>query len=163
MNQKQVESSNEKGSQRQQGPKWMFKVLNPMMKLILKSPLHGGLSKRVMIISFTGQKSGKKYSTPVAYVQQADRVIVVTYSHWRNNFKKPAPVQMRIQGKNINGIAVLVSEPEKTREILITLENTNGKEVMKRMGFWIEGLDSLSPEAIQQATQGVYFIEVVTK
>ncbi len=163
MSQIQAVPSREKGRQRQQGPKILFKLLNPLMKLILNSPFHQGLSKRVMVLSFTGRKTGKRYSTPVSYVWEGDHVIVVTFSPWWKNFKEPAPVQMRIQGKSVSGTAVYVNDPIRIKQILQTLYLSSGKEMMQRMGLWIEDLDSLSPEAVQQATQGKYFIEVNTK
>ena len=163
MSQIRVVPSSEKGRQRQAGPRIVFKLLNPLMKFILNSPLHQGLSKRVMIVSFTGKKSGKRYSTPVAYVWEGDQVIVVTYSPWRNNFKESAFVQMRIQGKSVSGTAILVNDPVRIKQILHTLMLTNGQQMMQRMRLWIEDLDSLSPEAVQQATHGAYFIVVNTK
>ena len=163
MSQIQAVPSSEKARQRQAGPRIVFKLLNPLMKLILNSPLHQGLSKRVMIFSFTGKKSGKRYSTPVAYVWEGDHVIVVTYSRWRNNFKESAPVQMRIQGRSVSGTAILVNDPARIKQILHTLMLTSGKEMMQRMGLWIDELDSLSPEAVLQATHGSNFIEVDTK
>ena len=116
-----------------------------------------------MILSFTGRKTGKRYSTPVGYAWEGDHVIVVTYSPWRNNFKEPALVQMRIQGKSVSGTAVLVNDPMRIKQLLHTLLLTRGKEMMQRMGLWVDDLDSLSPEAVQQATQGSYFIDVNTK
>ncbi len=113
--------------------------------------------------SDTGRITGKRYSTPVAYSWEGDRVLVVTYSHWRSNFKEPAQVQMRIQGKNVSGTAILVNDPLRIKQILHTLMRSSGKEMMQQMGLWIEDLDSLGPEAVQQATQGTYFIEVNTK
>ncbi len=163
MSQTQAVPSREKGRQSQQRPRLLFKLLNPLMKAILRSPFHQGLSKRVMILSFTGRKSGKHYSTPVAYVWDGDHIIVVTYSPWWKNFKVPAPVQMCIQGKSVSGTAVFVSDPVRIKQILHTLMNSSGKEMMQRMGLWIDNLDSLSPEAVQQATRGSYFIEVNTK
>lgn len=163
MSQTQTVVLGEKGRQRQQGPRIIFKLLNPLMKIILNSPLHGGLSKRVMVLSFTGRKSGKRYSTPVAYVREGDHVIVVTYSSWRSNFKEPAPVQMRIQGKSVSGTAVFVNDPVRIKQMIHTLMHTSGKEMMQRMGLWIEDLDSLSPEAVKQAAHGTYFIEISTK
>jgi hypothetical protein len=163
MSQTQAVPSKETGRQRQQGPKILFKLLNPLMKFLLNSPFHQGMSKRVMVISFTGRKTGKRYSTPVAYVLEGEHVIVVTYSSWWKNFKEPAPVQMRIQGKNVSGTAVFVHDPVRIKQIVHTLMNSSGKEMMQRMGLWIENLDSLSPEAVQQATQGTYFIEAHTK
>ena len=163
MSQIQTVPSGEKGRQRQQGPKIMFKLMNPLMKLLLNSPFHQGMSKRVMVLSFTGRKTGKHYSTPVAYVREGDHVIVVTYSPWWKNFKEPASVQMRIQGKNVSGTAVFVNDPVRIKQILRTLMNSSGKEMMQRMGLWIDNLDSLSPEAVQQETNGSYFIEVNTQ
>ena len=39
------------------------------MKFILRSPLHGMVSKYLTLITFTGRKSGKNYTTPVSYSQ----------------------------------------------------------------------------------------------
>jgi hypothetical protein len=75
-------------------PRWMFTLTNPLIKMLLRSPLHGGLSKRLMVLSFTGRKSGQRYSTPVGYLQDGNRILVFTHSVWRNNFQQPAPVTM---------------------------------------------------------------------
>ena len=163
MSQTDVIPSTQKGRRTQQGPKILFKVMNPLMKLILHSPLHRRMSSRVMVLSFTGRKSGKRYSTPVAYVREGDMVIVVTYSSWRNNFKQPAPVQMLIQGKSVSGTAIFVDDPARIKQLLHTLMTTSGKETMQRMGLWVDNLDEASPEAVKQATEGAYFIEIHTE
>jgi hypothetical protein len=163
MNQTQIVQPTPKGRQNQQRPKMVFKLLNPFMKLILHSPLRGRISERVMVLSFTGRRSGKRYSTPVAYVREGDTVIVVTYSSWRNNFTQPTPVQMYIQGKSINGTALFVEDPARIKPLLHILMAASGKEMMQRMGLWIDDLDAASPEAVKQATEGAYFIEIHTK
>jgi hypothetical protein len=161
MSQSQIVQPTPKGRQTQ--PKMLFKLLNPFMKLILHSPLHGRISSRVMELSFTGRKSGKRYSTPVAYVREGDTVIVVTYSSWRKNFTQPTPVQMLIQGKSMHGTAIFVDDPARIKPLLHTLMAASGKEMLQRMGLWVDDLDAASPEAVKQATQGAYFIEIHTK
>ena len=163
MSQTQTAPTEQNGVRRQQGPKFLFRLLNPLMKFVLKSPFHKGLSKNVMVLSFTGRKTGRHYSTPVSYVWEGDSVIVVTFSPWWKNFKEPAPVQMRIQGKDVSGTAIFVNDSVRIKQILHTLMRTSGKEMMQRMGLWIDDLDSLSPEAVQQATCGAYFREIDTK
>jgi hypothetical protein len=163
MSQTQVVQPTPKGRQTQQRPKILFKLLNPLMKLILHSPLHGRISSRVMVLSFTGRKSGKHYSTPVAYVRDGDTVIVVTYSSWRNNFKQPTPVEMYIRGKSMPGTGIFVDDPARIKPLLRTLMAASGKEMMQRMGLWVDNLDAASPEVVKQATQGAYFIEIHTK
>lgn len=141
-------------------PAFLFKLTNPLMKLILNSPLHGGISRRLMVLSFTGRKTGKRYSTPVGYVRQGSAIYVFTHSPWRTNFQKPAAVTMRIQGKVVNGTASLVNDPTKVKEVIRALTTANGEEMARRMGFWVENLDKAGSAEVLQATQGTYFIEI---
>ena len=138
----------------------IFKLINPFMKLILRSPLHRLMSNRVMLLSFTGRKSGKRYSTPVGYTRDGDQVVVVTFSPWWKNFIEPAPVEMRIRGKSLRGQAHFVKDPVRIKHLVGILMAGAGKEMMQRMGMWVEDLDSLSPEAVQQATSKGFFIEI---
>lgn len=52
------------------------KIYNPLMKWVLRSPLHGMVSKNFMLITFTGRRSGKVYTTPVNYVREGDGITV---------------------------------------------------------------------------------------
>jgi len=79
--------------------------INAMMKFILRSPLHGMVSKTITVISFTGRKSGKAYSTPVSYSQNGSTVTIFTHGEWWKNLSGGAPVSLRIRGKDYNGQA----------------------------------------------------------
>ena len=79
--------------------------VNKTMKFILRSPLHGMVSKTVMLITFTGRKSGKTYSTPVSYSQHADQVYVFSHSNWWKNLHTGTPVTLRIRGQDLQGLA----------------------------------------------------------
>lgn len=54
--------------------------LNKTMKTILRSPIHGMVSKSILLITFTGRKSGKTYTTPVSYSQDGDLVTIFTHA-----------------------------------------------------------------------------------
>jgi len=43
--------------------------MNPLMKALLYSPLHGEVSKSLMLLSFTGRKSAMKFTPPVGYLR----------------------------------------------------------------------------------------------
>lgn len=83
--------------------------VNQAMKLVLRSPLHGMVSKTVLLITFTGRKSGKIYSTPVSYSQTGDQVSIFTHAAWWKNLRSNTPVTLRIQGRRIRGLAELVA------------------------------------------------------
>ncbi len=87
-----------------------FKVWNPMMKWMLRSPLHSRISKRIMIITFMGRKSGREYSTPVSYFREGNQVICFTHSPWWKNIANGAEVKVRIQGEDFKGHAVAIKD-----------------------------------------------------
>ena len=45
---------------------------NIFTKPLLRSPLHWLVSSHLMLIEFTGRKSGKSYTTPVQYYHESD-------------------------------------------------------------------------------------------
>ena len=55
-------------------------IVNSTMKFVLRSPVHGMVSKTILLITFTGRKSGKTYSTPVSYSQTGDQVAIFTHA-----------------------------------------------------------------------------------
>jgi hypothetical protein len=48
-------------------PEPLFIIINSAMRILLNSPLHGLMSKSLMLITFTGRTSGKFFTTPVRY------------------------------------------------------------------------------------------------
>jgi len=87
--------------------------VNKTMKLILRSPAHGIVSKTVLLITFTGRKSGKTYTTPVDYSQDGDQVTVFTHGGWWKNLLGGAPVTLRIRGRELQGLAQPVTEDKQ--------------------------------------------------
>lgn len=80
-------------------------LYNPLVALILRSPLHGLMSNSTMLITYTGRRSGKTYATPVNYVRDGETLLAVSpreHSWWKN-LRGGAPVAMRVRGKNLRG------------------------------------------------------------
>ncbi len=88
--------------------------LNPVIVAILRSPLHSMMSKAIMLISFTGRKSGKRYTTPVSYFQE-DKTAVYVFTHgtWWKNLQGDVPVSLRLRGRDWNGFALPISEDKQ--------------------------------------------------
>ena len=47
-------------------PAAMLRVVNPLLRLLLQTPVMGSMRKAMMVLSFTGRKSGQRYSIPVS-------------------------------------------------------------------------------------------------
>ena len=92
---------------------------NSIMEWLLKSPIHGVVSKNMMLISYTGQKSGQEYTTPVNYWQVSDKDegLLLTTSKpdrvWWRNLKGDQPVVLRLRGKSIKTLGTVVEDVEE--------------------------------------------------
>lgn len=86
----------------------LMRWVNPMMRWLLRSPLHGVISRRYLLICVTGRKTGKVYQTPVSYAQTGDTLTLTTtgsYTWWKN-LRGGAPIQAYLRGRLINGYAM---------------------------------------------------------
>ena len=100
---------------------------NDFMAWLLRSPLHGMLSNGMMLITITGRKSGKTYTTPVGYYVEGDYMWVITSRErtWWKNLQGGAKVDMLLKRKPVTGFAdvdldeksVLARMPEYLRHI----------------------------------------------
>ncbi len=81
------------------------RVVNVLVKIILRSPLHGLMSKNRMLLTFRGRKSGKVYTTPVSYFREGESIVCFTDSSWWKNLRGGAPVRMRLSGRDVAGMA----------------------------------------------------------
>jgi deazaflavin-dependent oxidoreductase (nitroreductase family) len=88
----------------------MLKMINPFVRLLLRSPLHGMLSKSLLLLTFTGRKSGKRYTIPVAYSRQGDVLSVFTSHTWWKNLRGGAPVQVEMRRIRRTGTAEAISD-----------------------------------------------------
>ena len=95
---------------------------NPIMAFVLRSPLHGMLSKNTLLITSTGRKSGKTYTTPVNYIQVEDGLLVTSYRKrtWWRNLRGGASVTLRLQGKDHQATAEVYEDDENVAQYLAT-------------------------------------------
>jgi hypothetical protein len=84
----------------------LVRLLNPLVVALLRSPLHSLLSGNTMLVSFTGRRSGKRYTVPISYVREDDTIICFTGSPWWKNLRGGAPVVVRVRGQDLDGSAL---------------------------------------------------------
>lgn len=135
-------------------PKPLYRIINPIMALLLRSPLHSLLSKSLMLLSFTGRKSGKRYSVPVGYMQAGQDLFVFTHSKWGKNLSGGVPVTLRLRGRNVAGTATLIADRAKIAEIVQMFVARNGAAMAQRLG--LIGADG----SVGQMPRGTTFIEI---
>ncbi|MFI7666559.1 nitroreductase/quinone reductase family protein [Nocardia sp. NPDC049526] len=101
-----------------------------IVRFILRSPLHPLLSKRLLIITVSGRKTGREYANPVGYAEHEGHLLIGTAANWRNNLIPDVPVRILLRGTNIQAAhEVITDEPRAAtlyREIL-TQNPTHGR------------------------------------
>lgn len=87
------------------------KAMNAFPTLLLRSPLHRVLSSRYLLLSFTGHKTGHRYTTPVAYASAQDRLLISTDSPWARNVIGGRTVTVRLRGHTYTGLGHRLEDP----------------------------------------------------
>jgi deazaflavin-dependent oxidoreductase (nitroreductase family) len=100
--------------------RWLIKAQNPFMKWLLRSPLHGVVSGRYLLLTFTGRKTGTIYTTPVQYAREGALLYIITSEGyvWWKNLRGGAPVQVRLRGADYHGDAETMTDPDAIVEVV---------------------------------------------
>lgn len=83
------------------------KLSNIFTKPLLRSPLHFLMSGHVLLLTFTGRKSGRRYSTTAEYMREGNTLTLFTQRQrlWWKNFQGGAAVTVHLRGHEISGQA----------------------------------------------------------
>jgi F420H(2)-dependent quinone reductase len=93
------------------------RFVNPLVRSILRSPVHGLLSRSLMLMTYSGRVSDRTFTVPVMYAQHnGDLLVYVGRRHakrWWRNLRGGAPVHVHIRGEDFAGTAhVVAGAPE---------------------------------------------------
>jgi len=135
-------------------------LLNRAMKFVLRSPMHGMVSKSVLLLSFTGRKSGKTYTTPVSYSQNDDRVTIFTHATWWKNLRNATPVTLRIRGRELQGLAEPVAEDKGAVAAGLAAHLRKVPSDARYYGVTFDELGNPRAEEVEQAVQSVVMIPI---
>ena len=135
-------------------------MLNKTLKLILRSPLHGMISKYILLITFTGRRSGKTYTTPVSYSLQDDQVIIFTHANWWKNLRGGATVTLRLRGREVPGMAEPIIEDKQALATRLTDHLRKSPFDARFYDVTIDQNGNPIPEEVEQAVKTVVMIRV---
>jgi deazaflavin-dependent oxidoreductase (nitroreductase family) len=96
-------------------------LVNRVPAAILSSPMHGLLSGKRLVLSFTGRRSGTRYATPVNYLQRGSEVLITTDHGWWHNLDGGAPVGLRLRGRKLRATAEAVRDHDRVVDALTAI------------------------------------------
>ena len=92
------------------------RLVNLMVRGLLRSPLHPLASRSLMLLSYQGRKTGRWHSLPCMYARDGHDLYIIPGQPdrkvWWRNLRQPTPVRLRLQGHELEGTAAASSDPE---------------------------------------------------
>ena len=84
--------------------KFLFRFINPFVRLILKSPFHFLISHQILLFRVVGRRSKKIFEIPASYAHINGSLVCVTLREnlWWKNFKDIETQEIYFKGKKIN-------------------------------------------------------------
>ena len=134
--------------------------VNKTMKFVLRSPVHKMVSKNILLISFTGRKSGKAYTTPVCYSQEGDQIYIFTHANWWKNLCGGAPVTLCLQGRERQGMAEPVVEDKAIIAARLAAHLRKVPSDAKYYSVTFDDQGNPKAEEVEQGVQSVVMIHV---
>ena len=96
-------------------------VVNPVVKAALRSPLHRILSSSLVVLSYSGRRSGQRHSLPVQYARDGEAFVVVAAwpdkKRFSRNLRGGGPVTVVHRGRRLRGLGRVVKEPAEAQRL----------------------------------------------
>jgi deazaflavin-dependent oxidoreductase (nitroreductase family) len=103
----------------------IMRAVNVPMRVVLSLPVPTPLSANLMLISYTGRKTGKAYRQPVSYVRDGEALLTPGGGRWTLNLAGGRPVQVRLRGRQVPARAELVTDAAEVEQLLGVIAREN--------------------------------------
>jgi hypothetical protein len=105
-----------------------FGAANHLVRPLLRSPLHPLVSRRLMLLTYEGAKSGRTYAIPVGYCrcEPGEVWAFSARTGWASNFRQPCTVRLLLRGQEVRAQAAVVEEPEQVAQMVEELVRHEG-------------------------------------
>ena len=101
------------------------RVANPLFRSVLQSRVHWVVSGWLVLVSYAGRRSGRRYTFPVAYHRLDEAIVVVTpkrESNWWRNFQESRECRVWLRGNAYTATGKLVTTDERASLIAAYFE-----------------------------------------
>jgi hypothetical protein len=137
-------------------------VGNPIVGAILRSPLHGMLSRHLMLLTVVGRRTGRRYTMPVGYVSQDGALDVLVANRplklWWRNLEGGAPVALVLRGRFAWGRAEALTVERNPRAFMFALRNYVAGNPAGARAVGIQDVEDLA--GLRSAAGGVAMVRI---
>ncbi|HUB55856.1 MAG TPA: hypothetical protein VMB04_11915 [Mycobacterium sp.] len=117
-------------------PDALLRVVNPLMKMMLHTPFAGPARSQLMVVDFTGRKSGRPYSLVVSAHVIDNILYAMTGASWKANFRDGAAAQVLHDGKTTKMRGELITDKPHVVDLYARVAEAYGaKRAARAMGL----------------------------
>lgn len=114
-------------------PSALMRIVNPLMGFLLRTPLAGPARKQLMVLSFTGRKTGRPFSLPLSAHVIDGQLYALTGASWKQNFRDGAPAQVVYDGKTTAMHGELIRDRAAVSDLFLRCAESYGVQRAQRM------------------------------
>ena len=114
-------------------PSALLKLVNPILGFLLRTPLAGPARKQLMVLSFTGRKTGRPFTLPVSAHVIDNDLYALTGAAWKQNFRGGAPAQVVYDGKTTAMHGELIRDRAVVSALYLRCTQSYGVKRAQRM------------------------------
>jgi F420H(2)-dependent quinone reductase len=117
-------------------PPMLMRMVNPVVRRILATPRLAARIDKLMLLEFTGRRTGTRIQVPVVGHRVDGALTIVTGRPWRWNFTAGAPVTVTHRGRVRHGRAYLIpASPDQVGTTLRALLNAGTSPFLLGLRF----------------------------
>ena len=114
-------------------PDGLLRAVSPAVKFLLGTPLGGSLRRQLMVLNFTGRKSGRHYSIPVSAHRLDNALYALASAGWTANFRDGANAEVLWDGKKTTMRGELIRDPATVADLSHRAAESYGAKTAQRM------------------------------
>lgn len=134
-------------------PAAILRVVNPILRSLLRTPVMGAARNQLMVLNFTGRKTGHRYSIPVTAHRVDNDLYALTGAGWKGNFRNGATADVFLNGKSAAMRGELIEDTPVVADLYRRCAESYGaKGAQRSMGLKFR--DETIP-TIQEFTEAV--------
>src|SRR5262245_65387591 len=96
----------------------LLRVVNVPMRRVLRLPFRTPLNAKLMLLSFTGRKTGRSYLQPVSYVPDGDALLTPAGGKWKLNLNEGVPIRVWLRGRKTWARPEFVRDADEIERLL---------------------------------------------
>lgn len=119
-------------------PAAVMRWVNPIVRALVRRGVRG-VSDRVVLLAFTGRRTGIRYEIPVGLHEVDGGTLSITDSGWRANLRGGPDVELIHRGVRRRVAVDLVEAPEAVASVYARLIEELGVGAARQLGLRIDG------------------------